>query len=182
MADRLAESGALVVEARPPVTMVEQVTLFNALILPAVSPSMPDTIAAVAAGSHREWLRLQSARARVQRLWAEWFADGFDAVLCPVTPTAAFLHNQDGDFRSRTTLINGESRPYADNISWAGLIGVIGLPSAVPPLRRTTEGLPVGVQVVTPYLRDHDAVRLAGLIAEVTGGGYVPPPMALNAI
>ena len=180
MAERLAASGAYVVEARPPVTMAEQVGLFNSLIVPAVSPSMPDPIAEVAAGSHREWLRLQSARARVQRVWAEWFAGGFDALLCPVTPTAAFPHQQDGDFRSRTTLINGESRPYADNISWAGLIGVIGLPSAVPPLRRTSAGLPVGVQVVAPYLRDHDAIRLAGLIAEAAGGGYVPPPLASN--
>ena len=181
MADRLVASGAIVVEARPPVTMAEQVTLFNSLILPAVSPSMPDPIAEVAGGSHREWLRLHSARARVQRVWAEWFGGGFDALLCPVTPTAAFPHQQAGDFRSRTTMINGERRPYADNISWAGLIGVIGLPSAVPPLGRTSDGLPVGVQVVAPYLRDHDAVRVAGLIAEAVGGGYRPPPLASTA-
>jgi hypothetical protein len=31
------------------------------------------------------------------------------------------------------------------------------------------------MQVVAPYLRDRDAVRAAGLIAEIAGG-YDPPP------
>ena len=61
-------------------------------------------------------------------------------------------------------------------MSWTGLIGVVGLPAAVPPIGRTAAGLPVGVQVVAPYLRDREAVRLAGLLAEVSGGGYEPPP------
>ena len=39
------------------------------------------------------------------------------------------------------------------------MFGVLGLPVAVPPVGRTADGLPVGVQVVTPYLRDRDAVR-----------------------
>jgi hypothetical protein len=36
--------------------------------------------------------------------------------------------------------------------------------------------LPVGVQVVAPFLRDRDAVRVAGLIAAAVGGGYEVPP------
>ena len=36
-------------------------------------------------------------------------------------------------------------------------------------------GLPVGIQVVTPFLRDRDALALAGLIADVAGGYEVPP-------
>jgi amidase len=47
----------------------------------------------------------------------------------------------------------------------------------VPPLGRTASGLPVGVQVVAPYLHDRTAVRVAGLIADaVEGAGYQPPP------
>jgi amidase len=113
----------------------------------------------------------------MQRGWADWFASGIDAFLCPVTPTPAFLHNQAGDFMTRTMEVNGEQRSYLENTTWAGLIGVVGLPSAVPPLPRAN-GLPVGVQVVTPYLQDRTAIRLAELIAEVSGGGYEPPPIA----
>jgi amidase len=75
--------------------------------------------------------------------------------------------------------INGQERSYLENITWTGLIGVVGLPSAVPPLPRTADGLPVGIQVVTPYLHDRSAIRLAGLIAEASGGGYEPAPLAL---
>ena len=76
---------------------------------------------------------------------------------------------------ARTLLMNGEERPYVEAAAWTGLIGVMGLPSAVPPLARTDSGLPVGTQVVVPYLRDREAVRLAGMIAEVAGGYEVPP-------
>ncbi|HEV3226557.1 MAG TPA: amidase family protein [Acidimicrobiales bacterium] len=176
--DRLADAGAKIEEAHPPVDMAEQVALFNALILPAISPSLPDEIADSMSGSHLQWLRLQDQRQAVIRTWARWFASGFDALLCPVTPTAAFPHNQEGDMFSRTLTINGVERSYLDNVSWTGLIGIVELPSAVPPLPRTRDGLPVGVQVVTPFLQDRAAIRLAGLIAEASGGGYSPPPLA----
>jgi amidase len=177
MADRLADAGAKVEEAKPPVPIADQVAMFNALIVGAISPSMGPELGEALAGSHFAWLRLQDERARMQQRWAEWFAGGVDALLCPVTPTPAFPHNQEGDFFSRTLSINGDDRSYLENTTWTGLIGVIGLPSAVPPLPRTN-GLPVGVQVVTPYLHDRLAVRLAGLIADAAGGGYEPPPIA----
>jgi amidase len=98
-------------------------------------------------------------------------------LLCPVSPTPALPHDQEGDLFTRTIDVNGESRSYLDNIAWTGLIGIVGLPSAVPPLGPTPSGLPVGVQVVAPYLRDRTAVRVAGLVAEaVDGAGYRVPP------
>jgi amidase len=179
-ADRLADAGAKIEEARLPVPMAEQSAMFNSLILPAISPSMGDEIGDAVSGTHYAWLGLQVQRAEMQRRWAEWFAGGIDAFLCPVTPTPAFPHNHAGDFMTRTLDINGEARSYLENTTWTGLIGVVGLPSAVPPLPRTAAGLPVGVQVVTPYLHDRSAIRLAELIAEASGGGYEPPPIALG--
>ena len=55
------------------------------------------------------------------------------------------------------------------------MFGVLGLPVAVPPVGRTAAGLPVGMQVVAPYLHDRDAIALAGLIGDVAGGYDVPP-------
>jgi amidase len=179
MADRLSAAGAKVEEANLPVPFQEQVALFNGLILPAVSPSMGDELGDSVSGSHLSWLRMQDQRALVQRKWAEWFAGGIDVFLCPVTPTPAFPHDHEGDFMTRTIDVNGEERSYVENTTWTGLIGVVGLPSAVPPLPRAN-GLPVGVQVVTPFLHDRSAVRLAGLIADASGGGYEPPPLALG--
>jgi amidase len=175
-ADALADAGATVETAHPPVDMAEQVALFMAMIGPAVSPSMPADVAQAVSGWHLDWLRIEQQRAAVRARWAEWFAD-WDVLLCPVTPTPAFRHDQEGDLLDRTIDVNGKTRPYLDNIAWTGLIGIVGLPSAVPPLGPTASGLPVGVQVVAPYLHDRTAVRVAGLIAEtVDGAGYRVPP------
>ena len=171
----LESAGATVEETHPPVDFADQVGLFTTLITEAITPSMPPEAAAAFSASHHTWLENNVKRAAMQRVWAEWF-EGWDALLCPVIPTPAFPHNQDGDMFSRTMTINGEQRSYLDNVAWAGLIGITGLPAAVPPLPRTAEGLPVGVQVVTPYLHDRSAVLLAGLIAEAVGAGYRVPP------
>jgi amidase len=173
--DRLADAGARVEEAHPPVSFVEEVELFNHLVGAAVSVHLPDDLAESEAGSHRAWLRANERRAQLRDIWQEWF-ESYDALICPVMATAAFPHNPEGNFDSRTIEIDGATRPYRDLVSWTGLIGVVGLPSAVPPIGRTSDGLPVGVQVVSPYLRDREAIRLAGILAELSGGGYAVPP------
>jgi amidase len=174
-ADSLSDAGARVEDAHPDVDFGEQRDLFNSMILPAISPSMDGDFAESAGGSHFAWLERDKHRARLRAAWAAWF-EGYDALLCPVLPVPAFPHTQDGDFTSRTLEINGGRWPYAHVTDWAGLIGIVGLPSAVPPIGRTPAGLPVGIQCVSPFLRDREAVRLAGIVAEVSGGGYVTPP------
>lgn len=172
---RLADASAKVEDAHPAVSFADQRDLFFTMITAAVSPSMPNDTAEVLSGSHRAWLAADERRAKLRAIWAEWF-ETFDILLCPVMPVPAFLHQQEGDVFTRTISINGQERPYLDLVAWAGVIGVLGLPSAVPPLAVTGDGLPVGIQVVAPYLRDRDAIRVAGLLAEVAGGGYHPPP------
>jgi amidase len=173
--DRLADAGARVEDTHPPVSFAEQVDVFDHLVGAAVSPSLPDEVAESAGGSHRAWLRADERRAHLRKIWQEWF-ERYDALVCPVMATPAFLHNQAGTFNSRTVEINGTTRPYPELVSWTGLIGVLGLPSAVPPVGRTPAALPVGVQVVSSFLRDREAIQLAGILAEVSGGGYRVPP------
>jgi amidase len=174
-ADALADAGAKVDDARPDVDAEEQLNLFIQMITAAISVSEDPEVGEPMSGSHLAWLQAEERRARLRRRWADWFQD-YDALLCPVLPLPAFPHNQGGDFFSRTVTINGEEHPYLNNVAWTGVIGVIGLPVAVPPVGFTEAGLPIGVQVVAPYLRDREAVQLAGRLAEVTGGGYRPPP------
>jgi len=173
--DRLAGAGARVEDAHPPVSFAEQVELFDQLVGAAISPSLPDEVAESSGLSHRAWLRADERRAHLRTIWQEWF-EAYDALICPVMATPAFPHNQEGTFQSRTIDINGTTRPYADLVSWTGLIGVLGLPSAVPPVGRTPAGLPVGVQVVSSFLRDREAIQLAGILAAVSDGGYQVPP------
>jgi amidase len=140
----------------------------------AISPSLEPEVAEQVAGSHLKWLQHADQRAALQAKWAAWFAD-WDVLLCPVSITAAFAHQQEGDFLTRTTMVDGISRPYIEHTWWTGMIGIVGLPSAVPPVGRTDDGRPVGIQVVAPYLHDRTAVRAAGLLAGAAGG-YEPPP------
>jgi amidase len=174
LADRLVDAGVKVEDAHPPVEFSEQVALFSQMIAAAVSPSFPDEIAEAISGSHLAWLRADQERARLRAIWAEWFGR-YDLLLCPVLPTAAFPHTHDGDITSRTVEIDGTARPYLEMISWTGLIGIVGLPSAVAPIGRVDTGLPVGVQIVAPFLHDRRAVQFADLVGSVIGG-YEPPP------
>lgn len=174
--DAIAEVGASVEEAHPPVDFDEQVGLFVQLVSAAVSPSAGPESGELLGGSHYQWLAAQRRRAEIMSAWARWFG-GYDVLLCPVATTAAFPHTQEGTLFERTLDLDIGTRPYAELLAWTGLIGVVNLPSAVPPVGSTPAGLPVGVQVVAPYLHDRTAVAVAGAIAELTGG-YRPPPMA----
>jgi amidase len=173
-ADRLADAGAHVDDSHPPIDFTEQVTLFNAMILPAISVSLEPELQDALSGSHRAWLQLEAQRAEVRRVWSEWF-DDHDLLLCPVLSVPAFPHDQAGDFMTRQVQVNGETRSYPELVSWAGLVGITGHPSAVPPIGRTEAGLPVGMQMVGGYLRDRDAIAGARIAEEIFGGFTAPP-------
>ena len=172
-ADAVASAGAIVTEVRPPVDPAEQIGLFSKLIGPAISVSLGAHADAVA-GSHAAWLRNDRARATLQSTWARWFED-YDALLTPVMPLPAFEHLQDGEPGTRTLTVNGVQRPYIDAVFWTGMFGVLYLPVAVAPIGQTAGGIPVGMQVVAPYLRDRDAIAIAGALGDVTRGYRVPP-------
>jgi amidase len=172
--DRIANAGAKLEDAHPAVELRAQVALFMQMITAAISPSLPSELADAASGSHHSWLQHEEQRAALRAAWAEWFTE-YDVLLCPVMPVAAFAHDHTDDMTARALTIDGETRPYLSLISWTGLIGIVGLPSAVVPVGRTSDGLPVGMQIVSPYLHDRRSIHVAQLLRDVLGG-YEPPP------
>lgn len=125
--------------------------------------------------SHRTWLFLDRERARLRAAWAAVF-DDVDVVVCPVTSTVAFAHLQDGYWGDRLVRIGGSERPYLELEAWPAIVGAAYLPSTAVPVGFTAAGLPVGAQVVGPYLHDYRTIAVAGLVARAAGG-YVPPPL-----
>jgi amidase len=123
---------------------------------------------------HREWMADNEARARLRHGWAEFFRR-FDVLLCPVVPVPAFPHDHTPQFDQRTLLINGQPRPYMDMTRWISHATAAYLPATVAPLGLTSAGLPVGVQIVGPYLEDLTPIDFARRLGEVTEGFVAPP-------
>lgn len=170
-ADALEAAGALVDRtARPAFDVHSTWRMLATLIGVATSVSDEDDRGV----SHRDWLFLHRRRTEVRAAWARWF-ESFDVVLCPVTLVPAFEHLQAGDWRERRLTINGADRSYIELEGWPALVGGAFLPSTSTPVGRTAGGLPVGVQVVAPFLHDRTAIKVAGLLADLLGG-YTPPP------
>jgi amidase len=174
-ADALSSAGARVEECHPDVSFAEQVDLWFALVGPAVAPGLPEELREPAAGSHLQWLRNHERRQELREIWNAWFLD-HDVLLCPAVLSDAPAHNLVGEPLQRTTVIDGVDRNLTFDVPrWSGLINVIGFPSCVVPVGRTGIGLPVGMQIVAPYLRDRDAIRLAQCLEAVIGGFEAPP-------
>jgi len=74
-------------------------------------------------------------------------------------------------------VVNDQRVSHRDCFAWVGMVGVAYLPATVVPAGLSSKGVPVGLQVVGPYLEDRSAIALASILGQLTGG-YLPPPLA----
>ena len=133
--------------------------------------------AAVARGAtllHRAWGTANEARTKLRYNWREFFKR-FDVLLTPVAASAAFPHDHNPDRDERTVKVNGKSVPYAEQLFFAGLASLSYLPATAAPIGLTSEGLPVGLQIIGPEGEDPTTIEFARLLAAEIGG-FVPPP------
>lgn len=200
----LRAEGVVVDErARPAFEPAKAMALYWQLLFAATSPGLPppmwemllalaskDGANPAAAGAvdpaqryalgstlrHRDWLRVNEQRLKLRAAWQAFFRD-VDVLLCPVSPTAAIVHDQSEPMAARQITLDGRPYPYTEQLGWAGFIGVAGLPSVSVPVGRTASGLPVGMQVVGPYCEDRTPLALAGLLEQCLGGFVAPPGM-----
>ena len=142
--------------------------------VPADAKGLGAELARGAALSHRAWSEFDARRKGVRAQWRALFRE-FDAVIAPVTPTPAFAHDPSPEVGQRRLLVNGAAQDYQTNVLWPGLATMPGLPATALPIGRAG-GLPVGAQIVGPWLEDRTPLKLAQLI-EREFGGFVPPPL-----
>lgn len=129
--------------------------------------------------SHREWILLTEKREANRASWADFFT-GYDILLAPVAFSAAFEHQSGGNLYTRRLQVDGVERPYADLIAWTSQFGYVYLPATVVPVGLTDEGLPVGIQIVGPYLADRTTLEFGRYIESLLGGYQVPPMAKLD--
>lgn len=123
--------------------------------------------------SHRDWLEIDHRRQLHRHAWRQLFTV-FDVVLCPITPTPAFPHDHNPDLLALRIDIDGVEHPFLDQLVWAGLATMPGLPATAVPAGLSPEGLPVGVQLIGPMFEDRTPIRLAELLEQTLGGFQAP--------
>lgn len=124
--------------------------------------------------SFRELATTANRRDHLRWAWKRFFQD-FDVLLAPITPTAAFPHDQSEPMGRRTLMVNGREVPYFAQLFWAGLAVASYLPATSTPIGRTPSGLPVGMQIIGAEMTDRTTIWTAGQLARLIGG-FTPPP------
>ncbi len=128
--------------------------------------------------TYREWAYAESRRQHERHAWAELF-ERYDVVLAPTMPTVAIPHDTEREIAEREIDVDGVSVPQIMAVAWVGSIGSALLPVVDVPVGNGPSGMPIGVQVVGPYLSDRRLLRLAELVSAAAGPGFVPPPKAV---
>jgi aspartyl-tRNA(Asn)/glutamyl-tRNA(Gln) amidotransferase subunit A len=108
------------------------------------------------------YLKAQKVRTLIRRDFDAAFSgpDGVDAILCPTSPTPAFRLGE----KTADPLSMYLSDVYTLPASLAGL------PAISVPCAPTREGLPVGLQIIAPALRESTMFALAAAWESASGG------------
>jgi amidase len=195
-AGALRAGRARMVDAQPDVVLPDVVRLYQQFLYPILLSTMrkrsfdnmvtlADSLAEdddgplartarFATQRYRDWVFANEKREKLRALMAEFFSD-VDALLMPVAMVPAIPHDHSEPFPQRVIQVNGASRPYTDLMAWMALATLTHLPATVVPVGLTASGLPVGIQIVGPYLEDRTTLAVGRLVEELLGG-FVPPP------
>lgn len=189
----LRRAGIRVDEARPEFGLAEinatYRRLFDPIIIAGTPPATIAQLEAVAAtgatdpltttarnsiSRHYEWMVADQERAQLRAKFARFFQN-YDVLLCPITPVTAFPHDHSKPQFLRTLQQNGKTISYMDLPGWVSIATGSGHPATVMPVGRTPGGLPVGMQIIAPFLEDLTSIDVAGRASEILGG-FEPPP------
>jgi amidase len=146
----------------------------RAASLPRDDNSIAGASARGMVSTHRDWVSADRRRAALAHQWRAFFRD-WDVVLCPVMPTVAFPHDFR-DMQAREIMVDGARVNYDDQSMWISLATLTGQPATAMPIGTSDGGLPIGMQIIGPYLEDRTTIAFAALV-EHEIGGFTPPPL-----
>ena len=185
-ASALAHAGATVsADARPEFSLEKVAATFMALLQSALAGGVSrekieeyaqssgntstDHTRRLFAMRHREWLSYNERRMQMRKRWEEFFRD-WDVMLLPVMPCPTIKHDHSEPQAGRVAHVGGQQRPYWDLVTWMAPAGACLLPATVIPVGQLDTGLPIGIQIVGPYLEDRTTLHVAKHLFEMMGG------------
>jgi amidase len=124
----------------------------------------------------------QGHRLAARAAWQAYFRT-HDAFLLPTAFVPAFPHDHSATpprpagspLDDRVLATPAGPRAYLDLLFWISFATLTGLPATTAPVGLTRGGLPVGIQIIGPYLEDATPIDVAARLADLTGG-FRPPP------
>lgn len=119
------------------------------------------------AKSDAERFKIDEECASLRQSIIEWM-DTTPIILAPVGAVTAFEHG------ARKVRVEDEEINVFDAFSYAQAFNSFNLPVACVPAGRTSEGLPVGVQIVGRPFHEKTVLKVARLLEEALGG-WQPP-------
>jgi Asp-tRNA(Asn)/Glu-tRNA(Gln) amidotransferase A subunit family amidase len=93
----------------------------------------------------------------------------YPILLCPAAAIPAFRHGE------HTWTIEGKSVHYFDAWSYTEFFNLLGNPGAVVPVSHSSEGLPIGVQIVGRPWEEEQVLSVAAVIEKQCHAWKVPP-------
>ena len=133
-----------------------------------------DLFARGSLGSFAEWQKHNVKRLAYRTLWEKFF-ESADVFLLPTTFTAAFRHDHTPADERMIPTPEGDTQPFWDIITYISPANLTGCPATTAPAGLSRSGLPVGIQIMGPYLEDATTIAFARLLAHKIGG-FQPPP------
>lgn len=145
--------------------------LFSVLFMTSGGPPMDRGIVRGIRAKRKRYHVALSKRQKLinemERFLAEW-----DAWLCPVSATPAFTHRRSG----AAIEVDGKEVPYMlATVGYTAVFNLTGNPVVTLPLTQSTQGLPIGVQVVGSRWQDTHLLNVAEAVGEMTDGYQKPP-------
>jgi Asp-tRNA(Asn)/Glu-tRNA(Gln) amidotransferase A subunit family amidase len=93
----------------------------------------------------------------------------YPILLCPAAAIPAFRHGE------RRWQVEGKTVHYLDAWSYTEFFNLLGNPAAVVPVGRSSEGLPIGVQIVGRPWEEEQVLFAAAALEKECGAWRIPP-------
>ncbi|HKV05422.1 MAG TPA: amidase family protein [Candidatus Acidoferrales bacterium] len=132
-----------------------------------------DAFAKGAISDFAAWQRRNLKRLAFRAVWEEYF-NSVDVFLLPTAFTTAIPHDYTPPDARVIPTPEGDTRAFVDMVTYISPATLTGCPATTAPAGLSRSGLPVGLQIVGPYLEDATPIAFSQLLAREIGG-FQPP-------